>query len=708
MQRLGERMQRRLLTLAVAAALASVASAQSDPPPATEGVVPVSYVGSDTRISLGIEDNGDVLGEALHVFGNDGDSSWIVEGWFGQGGAGGAKLDYLWLLGGKTRADTIGAAVGVTVARVFGAIDQNVFEDRKATLGFGLQREAWFADAYLSSAISGRRLADTFVDSETTILTGTDAGRPFRQSQTVTTTTRIFEKPYDHGVGLRAGRFFDGELMRLRAGLDYERGDFDSDQYTLSFGIDKYLRNSGHSLTAELESYTRGGDFVLDQSDRRAWLLWRYELGQAYRPTEPYRLVETTIEPPTPPSPPPRVVRNEVTMGSTPQFALDRAELSDDAQAELTALIDTITSDRRVSRVRIVGHTCDLASDAYNQRLALRRAHAVRDYLIANGVPPDQLDVSGEGETSPRFPNDGEENRSRNRRVELSFLTLETHLVESDPPPRPQPVVEWRKEPIEAPAAWIERALRNPSEHKRTVDVYRIERVSSETTLGPREFINRPPVAQNDSFRFASCAVLAPLTVLTNDSDPDGDRLTVTQVDSPAGADARINADGTITLTPRPSTGQGFCGIGGLTEGGGSFNYSISDGRGGTATATVTVRIDRQITPPPPPQNRPPLAVDDTGFTTQANPVTIPVLANDSDPDNDPLRVVSLTSPIRGRAAINPDGTVTYTPDFTWCGSDTFLYTITDPGGLTASARVRVFRTSNEAPEQQAKNCPID
>src|SRR5205085_573513 len=239
-------------------------------------------------------------------------------------------------------------------------------------------------------------------------------------------------------------------------------------------------------------------EFETEDDESRAWLLWRYEFGQSFRPTEPYRMVEQRKEVEVAVPADPVVVRNEVRMDDETFFGLDSSVLNEAERGALDSLVATIRSDKRISRVSVVGHTCDLGSEAYNQALSERRAAAVRDYLVAQGVDAAEIDATGEGEANPRYPNDGEANRRRNRRVDVGFLTVESR---TDTPPATtttESKVEWVREPVDAPPAWIERALRNPAEHKRTVDVYRFEETTEETTLGPREFLNRGPGANPD------------------------------------------------------------------------------------------------------------------------------------------------------------------------------------------------------------------
>ena len=94
----------------------------------------------------------------------------------------------------------------------------------------------------------------------------------------------------------------------------------------------------------------------------------------------------------------------------------------------------------------------------------------------------------------------------------------------------------------------------------------------------------------------------------------------------------------------------------------------------------VTVETDT-VTPSPP------LAVDDTAVTPQGTPVDIEVLANDN---GDEIVVSAVTQPTNGVAAINPNGSVRYTPNPSFVGTDTFTYTITDANGATSTATVTV------------------
>ena len=74
------------------------------------------------------------------------------------------------------------------------------------------------------------------------------------------------------------------------------------------------------------------------------------------------------------------------------------------------------------ARFEIVGHTCDLGSKEGNLRLSHERAKALHDFLIQKGVPADILKSHGVADLEPAAPNTNEENRSKNRRVEINIL----------------------------------------------------------------------------------------------------------------------------------------------------------------------------------------------------------------------------------------------------------------------------------------------
>ncbi|MBK9760425.1 MAG: tandem-95 repeat protein [Flavobacteriales bacterium] len=181
---------------------------------------------------------------------------------------------------------------------------------------------------------------------------------------------------------------------------------------------------------------------------------------------------------------------------------------------------------------------------------------------------------------------------------------------------------------------------------------------------------NDPPIAVDD---VANTDVDTPVTVvvLTNDSDPNGDPITVTGASASNGT-VVINGDGSITYTPS----TGFCG----TD---TIFYTICDPGLLCDNAIVVVTVDC------PPVNDPPIAVDDVANTDANTPITVVVLTNDSDPNGDPITVTG-ASASNGTVVINGDGSITYTPSTGFCGTDTIFYTICDPEPLCDNAIVVV------------------
>lgn len=118
----------------------------------------------------------------------------------------------------------------------------------------------------------------------------------------------------------------------------------------------------------------------------------------------------------------------------------------------------------------------------------------------------------------------------------------------------------------------------------------------------------------------------------------------------------------------------------------------------GIVDAAAAVQATLNIT------NSAPTAVADTSTTIQGQAVRIAVLANDSDPDGDSLRVASVATPDFGSVIINSDQTVTYTPPTGFTGTASFHYFVADPAGLTASATVSV----NVTPAEVARVTDID
>jgi len=167
------------------------------------------------------------------------------------------------------------------------------------------------------------------------------------------------------------------------------------------------------------------------------------------------------------------------------------------------------------------------------------------------------------------------------------------------------------------------------------------------------------------------------VSVLANDSDPDGDALTVSSTTQ--GANGSVTHTGSsVTYTPD----AGFIGSD-------SFNYSIDDGFGGTASATVSITVTAQ--------NKPPLAVADSVTISSGDSVVVDVLANDGDPDGDAISIISVSGASKGTVSWQAgQATISYTHNPRRKGSDSFSYTISDGRGATASATVSITLGSSD------------
>ena len=182
--------------------------------------------------------------------------------------------------------------------------------------------------------------------------------------------------------------------------------------------------------------------------------------------------------------------------------------------------------------------------------------------------------------------------------------------------------------------------------------------------------LNHSPTAVND-VATAQSGVPVTINVLANDTDVDGDVLSIASVTATGGATAQISGTSVIFTSSTANTVSPQ-----------TFTYTVSDGRGGSAIGTVTVTV-----------NTPPVAVADSATTTLGVPVTISVLANDTDVNGNVLTVTAITQSPNGTASIVTTGTqankaVLFAPNV--IGVATFTYTVSDGNGGTATGTVSV------------------
>jgi len=166
---------------------------------------------------------------------------------------------------------------------------------------------------------------------------------------------------------------------------------------------------------------------------------------------------------------------------------------------------------------------------------------------------------------------------------------------------------------------------------------------------------NTAPTTMNDS-ESVKAGESVIIDVLANDTDVEGDTLSLGVVTAILG---------TVTITPdnqieyQPATD--FVGMDVLT-------YTVSDGQGGTASATVNIDVFA---------NEVPVAVADSVSTDDRTAITINVLTNDTDTDNDVLTVLNATVDV-GSVVVNNDSSLTFTPELGFDGVATISYELTD------------------------------
>ena len=183
---------------------------------------------------------------------------------------------------------------------------------------------------------------------------------------------------------------------------------------------------------------------------------------------------------------------------------------------------------------------------------------------------------------------------------------------------------------------------------------------------------NLPPMAVDDRAT-ARAGETAIISVLDNDYDPEGLELTVVAATAANGT-VVVELDGRLRYAARP----GFTGTDTVT-------YLIEDAQGGQAQGLVLVDVT---------VNLPPVVGEDTATVVAGGTVSIPVLANDADPEGGALTLTQASAEA-GQVVIEPGGTLTYTAPGSFSGIDTVsyttvTYTASDPGGNAVEGRVTI------------------
>ncbi|MGA9533457.1 MAG: Ig-like domain-containing protein, partial [Anaerolineales bacterium] len=180
--------------------------------------------------------------------------------------------------------------------------------------------------------------------------------------------------------------------------------------------------------------------------------------------------------------------------------------------------------------------------------------------------------------------------------------------------------------------------------------------------------VNDVPIANVDTVGTDEDASVT-VSVLSNDTGLGDAPVSVTVTGSAANGAALANPNNTVTYTPDANW-----------NGVDSFVYTVTDDNGDFDTAAVTVTVNSV--------NDPPTAGNDSASVDEDSSVTFNVLTNDGDVDGtlDETSVAVVSAPSHGTSSPNPDGTIDYTPDADYRGSDSFTYTVDDNDGATSNA----------------------
>ncbi len=117
----------------------------------------------------------------------------------------------------------------------------------------------------------------------------------------------------------------------------------------------------------------------------------------------------------------PAVVAQKVTFAADAFFDFNKAVLKPEAKAkldDLTGKLKGITLEVIIA----VGHTDSIGGDAYNQKLSVKRAEAVKAYLVTKGIEPNRIYTEGKGKKQPVADNKTDQGRAKNRRVEIEVV----------------------------------------------------------------------------------------------------------------------------------------------------------------------------------------------------------------------------------------------------------------------------------------------
>ena len=149
--------------------------------------------------------------------------------------------------------------------------------------------------------------------------------------------------------------------------------------------------------------------------------------GAAKPPPPPPPPPPPAAAPPAPPAPPPPApapaapVSEKVTYAADAFFDFDKSALKPEGKAKLDDLVSKMAG-MNLEVIIAVGHTDNIGTEAYNQKLSERRANTVKEYLVSKGVEKNRIYTEGKGLKDPIASNKTAEGRAKNRRVEIEMV----------------------------------------------------------------------------------------------------------------------------------------------------------------------------------------------------------------------------------------------------------------------------------------------
>jgi OOP family OmpA-OmpF porin len=166
--------------------------------------------------------------------------------------------------------------------------------------------------------------------------------------------------------------------------------------------------------------------------------VWRNAFGECWKAAywtpamaiaecDPVMAPKPVITPPPPPVKPkpapvkPKPVAEKVTLAADVLFDFDKSVVKPAGKAKLDELATKVRAIN-LEVVIAIGHTDSIGSDAYNQKLSVRRAESVKAYLVSKGVEPNRIYTEGKGEKQPVASNKTKDGRQKNRRVEIEVI----------------------------------------------------------------------------------------------------------------------------------------------------------------------------------------------------------------------------------------------------------------------------------------------